>query len=103
MGIIATPARRAGAGLPPGSYLPDRLYLAACLAIPGIMAAAWYAIRAVHLPPGGPVGLWVALLLVALFGAQSVLALVLVGSASPRGMGRIPPRGRPGTCSGTAR
>jgi len=90
MGIIATPARRAGAGLPPGSYLQDRIYLAACLAIPGIMAAAWYVIRAIHLPPGGPASLLTTLLLVALFGAQSVLALIFVGFSLTKGHGEDP-------------
>ena len=91
VGIIArSPARARSGQRQPRNYLQDWVYLAACLAIPAVMAAAWYAIRAVHLPPGGPAGPWVALLLAALFGVQSVLALILVGFSLTKGHGEDP-------------
>jgi hypothetical protein len=86
----AADARRAAAGLPPGKYLEGWVYLAASLAIPGITVAAWCAIWAARLPPAGPVGLCVALLLTALFGSQNMLTLVIVGFNLARRHGEDP-------------
>jgi len=52
--------------------------IAVFVATPGITFLAWLAIWAVHLPPHGAAGRWVALLLAAVFFGASACGLVLI-------------------------
>jgi hypothetical protein len=53
--------------------------IAVFVATPGIAFLAWLAIWAVDLPPHGPAGRWVALLLAAVFFGASACGLYLIG------------------------
>ena len=61
-----------------GGDLNQLLIYALCLAMPAVAVAAWYIIWAVHLPPHGPAGRWVALAVAGAFGAQNMITLYLL-------------------------
>jgi len=44
----------------------------------GTAVAAWYVIWAIHLPPHGSAGRWIALLLAGVFGIQNLITLYFV-------------------------
>jgi hypothetical protein len=61
-----------------GSDLNVWIAYAVGLAIPGTAVAAWYILWAFEVPPQGPSGRWIALLLAGLFGIQNLFTFWLV-------------------------
>jgi hypothetical protein len=81
LAVMARDIRRKGRAKPgrTGNNLAPWVILATLVTIPATAVGAWYVIRALHLFPLDPAGLWITLVLAAAYGVQAMIVASVIG------------------------